>query len=110
MPRTTSGGFAPQTAGVGQMKLDAPPRYSSKRQPGVRVWLTQMECCMRLMCYAPTDWLDTVAMHVEGAISNWVNATLQDVAAGRTLVFRTWAQFKEVMAQRFELITEVVLC
>ena len=34
MPGTTSGGFAPQTAGVGQMKLEAPPRYSGKRQPG----------------------------------------------------------------------------
>ena len=25
MPATTSRGFAPQTAGVGQMKLEAPP-------------------------------------------------------------------------------------
>ena len=25
MPETTSGGFAPHTAGVGQMKLEAPP-------------------------------------------------------------------------------------
>ena len=25
MPETASGGFAPQTAGVGQMKLEAPP-------------------------------------------------------------------------------------
>ena len=40
MPMTTSGGFAPQTAGVGQMKLEAPPQYSGKRQPGARVWLT----------------------------------------------------------------------
>ena len=43
MPATTSGGFALHTAGVGQMKLEAPPRYSGKRQPGARVWLTQME-------------------------------------------------------------------
>ena len=34
MPETTSGGFAPQTARVGQMKLKAPLRYSDKRQPG----------------------------------------------------------------------------
>ena len=27
MPETTSGGFAPQTVGVGQMKLEAPPQY-----------------------------------------------------------------------------------
>ena len=25
MPEVTSGGFAPQTVGVGQMKLEAPP-------------------------------------------------------------------------------------
>ena len=40
MLETTSGGCAPQTAGVGQMKLKAPPQYSSKRQPGARIWLT----------------------------------------------------------------------
>ena len=37
MMSTTSGVFVPQTVGVGQMKLDAPPRYSGKRQPGVQV-------------------------------------------------------------------------
>ena len=30
------GGFMPHTAGVGQMKLEAPPRYSGKKQPSVR--------------------------------------------------------------------------
>ena len=106
MPIATSGGFVPQTAGVGQMKLEAPPRYSGKRQPGARVWLTQMERYMRLMRYAPTDWLDVVAMRVEGAASSWVNAALQDVATGRRPVFRTWAQFKDAMVQRFEPVTE----
>ena len=107
MPTSTSGGFVPQTAGEGQMKLVAPPRYSGKRQPGARVWLTQMERYMRLMRYAPTDWLDVVAMRVEGAASSWVNAALQDVATGRKPVFRTWAQFKDAMVQRFEPVTEV---
>ena len=81
MPTATSGGFVPQIAGVGQMKLEAPPRYSDKRQPRVRVWLTQMERYMRLMHYAPTDWLDVVAMRVEDTASSWVNVVLQDVAA-----------------------------
>ena len=31
MSATTSGGFAPHTVGVGQMKLEAPPQYSGKR-------------------------------------------------------------------------------
>ena len=99
MAGTTSGGFAPQTAGVGQMKLEAPPQYSGKRQPGARVWLTYMERYMKLMRYAPTDWLDVVVMRVEGAASSWVNVVLQDISVGRRLVFRTWAQFKETMVQ-----------
>ena len=97
MPSTTLRGFIPQATGVGQMKLEAPPQYSSKRQPRVRVWLTQMECYMKLMCYASTDWLDVVAMRVEGAVSSWVNAVLQDAAASHKLVFHTWAQFRDAM-------------
>ena len=55
------------------MKLEAPPQYFGKRQLRVRVWLTQMERYMKLMHYAPTDWLDVVAMGVEGTASSWVN-------------------------------------
>ena len=62
---------------------------------------------MRLMHYAPTDWLDVVVMRVEGTASSWVNAVLQDVAAGCKPVFCTWAQFKEAMVQQFELVTKV---
>ena len=62
---------------------------------------------MRLMRYAPTDWLDVVAMRVEGATSSWVNAALQDVATGRRPVFYTWAQFRDAMVQRFELVTKM---
>ena len=49
------------------------------------------------MRYASSDWLDVVAMRVEGAVSSWVNAILQDVAAGHRPIFRTWAQFKDAM-------------
>ena len=56
-----------------------------------------MEHYMRLMHYTdactPTDWLDVVAMRVEGVASSWVNAVLQDVAIGRKPIFGTWAQF-----------------
>ena len=62
---------------------------------------------MRLMRYAPTDWLDVVAMRVEGAASSWVNAVLQEISEGRRPVFRTWAQFRDAMVQRFEPVTEV---
>ena len=87
---TSTGGSAPLTATSGRVKIEAPPRYAGKRQPSVRVWLTQMERYMRLMRYSPSDWLDIVAMRVEGAASSWVNAVLQDVAAGHRAAFLTW--------------------
>ena len=62
---------------------------------------------MKLMCYAPPDWLDVVAVWVEGALSSWVNAILQDVVEGHKPMFRLWAQFKEVMVQWFKPITRV---
>ena len=62
---------------------------------------------MRLMRYAPTDWLDVVAMRVEGAASSWVNAVLQDISKGHRPIFHTWAQFRDTMVQRFEPVTEV---
>ena len=42
-----------------------------------------MEQYMRLMKYVPTDWLNVVAMRVDGATSSWVNAVFQEVADGR---------------------------
>ena len=59
------------------------------------------------MHYAPTNWLDVVAMRVEGVVSSWVNAVLHDISEGRRLVFCMWAQFRDAMVQRFEPVTEV---
>ena len=73
---TSAGGSAPLTAVDGQVKIETPPRYSGKGQPSVHVWLTQMERYKQLMWYSPSDWLDIVAMRVEGATSSWVNAVL----------------------------------
>ena len=66
-----------------------------------------MKRYMKLMRYAPSDWLDVIAMRVEGAASSWVNTVLQEVAMHRKPEFRTWAQFKEAMTQRFEPVTEI---
>ena len=66
-----------------------------------------MERYIRLMRYAPTDWLDVATMQVEGVASSWVNSTLQAVVASPRLAFPTWTQFKEAMVQQFELVTEV---
>ena len=73
---TSTGGSAPLIAAGGQLKIEAPLRYSGKRQPGVHIWLAQMERYMRLMKCSPSNWLDIVAMRVEGAANSWVNAVL----------------------------------
>ena len=97
MPATTSGSFAPQATGLGQLKLEAPLQYSGKRQPRARVWLTQMERYMRLMHYVPTIWVDVVAIRVEGIASSWVSAVLQEISEGCRPVFHMWAQFRDAM-------------
>ena len=40
---TFARGSAALTVASGQVKIEAPPRYLGKRQPGVHVWLTQIE-------------------------------------------------------------------
>ena len=100
----TAGG-AVMGVGVGQMKLDAPPRYGGGRKPGARVWLSQMECYMRLMKYPQSDWLDVVAMRVEWVASSWMNATLLSIERGQRARFIDKDGFSSSMIAQFEPIT-----
>ena len=61
-----------------------------------------MERYMRLMRYSPSDWLDIVDIRVEGAISSWMNAVLQDVVVGHQAAFLMWRQFMQAMIHEFE--------
>ena len=93
--------------GVGQMKLDAPPRYGGGRKPSARVWLSQMDCYMRLMKYPQSDWLDVVAMRVEGAASAWMNALLASIEWGQRARFIDWDNFMSSMIAAFEPVTKL---
>ena len=62
---------------------------------------------MQLMKYSTSDWLDIVTIRVEGATSSWVNAVLQDVAAGHKAAFLTWRNFTQAMMHWFEPVTKV---
>ena len=106
MAMTSAGGSAPLIVVGGQVKIEAQPRYSGKRQQGVHMWLTQMERYVKLMQYCPSDWLDIVAMRVEGAASSWVNAVLQDVDVGNKAAVLTWRQFTQAMINRFKPLIE----
>ena len=89
------------------MKLDAPPRYGGGRRPGVRVWLSHMERYMRLMKFPPSDWLDIVAMRVEGAASSWMNAALVAIERNQRPRFLDWADFSAAIIAAFEPVTEL---
>ena len=56
---------------------------------------------MRLMKFSPSDWIDIVAMKVEGVASSWVNAVLQDVAVGHRAASLTWCNSTQAMIHRF---------
>ena len=105
---TTSTGGSTALIVVGcQVKIEAPPSYSRKRQLGVCMWLTQMKRYIKLMKYSPSDWLVIAAMRVEGAASSWVNVVLQNVAVGHRPAFLTWRPFMQAMIHRFEPMTEL---
>ena len=91
---------------MGQMKLDPPPRYAGGRRPGPRVWIAAMERYMRLMRYDPTDWIDVVAMRVDGAACSWVNAALVAIERGQRPPFADWADFRAALIAAFEPVTE----
>ena len=61
---------------------------------------------MRLMRYDPMDWLDIVAMRIEGAASSWVNATIQAIQLGWRPYFADWEDFRVAMIVAFEPIIE----
>ena len=65
-----------------------------------------MERYIRLMKYSPSNWLDIVAMRVEGTASSWVKAVLQDIVVGYKTAFLTWRQFTQAMIHWFELVME----
>ena len=62
--------------GVGQIKLDTPPRYAGGRRPSARVWLSSIERYMCLVHFDSQDWIDVVAMRIDGTASSWINATI----------------------------------
>lgn len=44
-----------------------------------------------------SDWLDIMAMRVEGAVRSWVNAVLQEVSTGVRVAFLTSHAFMQAM-------------
>ena len=59
------------------------------------------------MKYPRNDWLDVVAMRVEGAASSWMNATLLSIERGQRARFIDWEDFSSAMIAQFEPVTEL---
>ena len=62
---------------------------------------------MRLMKYSPSDWLDIVAMRVEGAAKLLGECSAARCGCRPQAAFLTWRQFMQVMIHRFEPVTEM---
>ena len=90
--------------GMGQMKLEAPPRFNGKR-PKVHEWLIDIRCWMRLMRYSPADWIDIVATRCKGAASAWMNSTMQEINSGRRPAF-VWSKLCDAFAAAFESVID----
>ena len=105
---TVGGTSGTQTGAVRmeQMKLDPPPRYAGGRRPGPRAWIATQERYMRLMRYDPADWINVVAMRVDGAACSWVNAALVAIERGQRPPFADWADFRAALIAAFEPVTE----
>ena len=89
------------------MKFDAPPCCGGRHRPGVRVWLGHMEHYIWLTKCPPSDWLDIVAMKVDGVASAWTNTMLVSIKQGRQRRFVDWEDFKTAMIATFEPVTEL---
>ena len=62
---------------------------------------------MQLMKYPQEDWLDIVAMRVEGAASSWMNASLASIERGQRPRYIDWGDFTAAMIAHFEPVTEL---
>ena len=77
MPSATSGGFRTQDFWGWPNEVGSPTTiFWQEATRGPRLANLRWSRYMKLMRYAPTDWLDVVAMRVECTASSWVNAVL----------------------------------
>ena len=95
--------------GVGQLKLEAPPRYKGSRFPGVRRFLTDVERWMRLMRYPRDMYVDIIATRCEGGPQLWINNSQRDISAGLRSDWADYAEFREEFIRTFEPTTDAEL-
>ena len=75
------------------VKLDPPPRFNGRKQPGVRAWLQSVERWLRLQHFRGEEWVDIVATRLEGAALSWINNELPRISLGQRAPFASWAEF-----------------
>ena len=95
--------------GVGQLKLEAPPRYKGGRWPGVRRFLTDVERWMRLMKYPHDVYVDIIATRCEGDPQLWINNSQRNISAGLRSDWVDYVEFYEEFIHTFESKTDAEL-
>ena len=74
-------------------KLDPPPRFNGSKQLGVQAWLQSVERWLRLQHFWAEEWVDIVAMRLEGAALSWINSELPKIQQRQRAPFASWADF-----------------
>ena len=95
--------------GVGQLKLEAPPRYKGSRFPGVRRFLTDVERWMRLMRYPRAVYVDIIATRCEDGPQLWINNSQRDISAGLWSDWADYTEFREDFIRTLEPMTDAKL-
>ena len=86
-----------------QLKLEPSAKYSGQRRLGVRAWLMQEERYLRLSRFSMEDWVEIVALRLDGAAGTWANALLLEVSESKRMPY-TWDEFHTRMIPRFESV------
>ena len=87
---------------IGELKLEAPPRYKGGQNLGVHRFLMDVECWMRLMHFPQEHYIDIVVMHCEGGPQLWINNAQWDINAGLQSGWADYAVFCEEFVRTFE--------
>ena len=90
---TTSLHSAGVSVYMGQLRLDAPVRFSGTRKQNVRSWLVEMERWMRLMRYPEPDWIDILATRLDGTASTWFEKENQRIRSRQRNQWGPWEHF-----------------
>ena len=94
------------TLPIGQLKLEAPPRFNGARRPGAQKWLESMTTWMTLMNYPRDQWILISSTRLEGHVSSWFSAQMKSIQRGQRGQWLSWEQYSQELIKIFAPLDE----